>query len=180
MEKILGSWSGVRKYLENEIIAESLRGRIRYNCTSYPQMDGCHIFEIFIDGKSMKQFSYETVNSYFIKSGYKSNPNPYGVSEYWDEFWDILQKFPIQKRSEFTDDEFCDALGEYRNQSIETSLVSENPIVRMFAIFDRRVGKRKLKVLLKSVESQPEWLRSFYNLRLKAENILYSTGSTDA
>jgi hypothetical protein len=51
MAKILGSWSGMRKYLEQEMIAESLRGRVRYGCTAYVGMDGCRIFEICIDGK---------------------------------------------------------------------------------------------------------------------------------
>ena len=70
MSKILGSWSGMRKYLEQEMLAESLRGRIRYGCTSYAGMDGCHIFEICIDGKQVKRFSWEIVNSFFIDNGY--------------------------------------------------------------------------------------------------------------
>ncbi|MBR3867929.1 MAG: hypothetical protein IKM66_01305 [Clostridia bacterium] len=47
---ILSSWSKMRKYLEQEMLAESLQGRIRFNCTSYVNMDGMHIFEIFVDG----------------------------------------------------------------------------------------------------------------------------------
>ena len=69
MAKILGSWSGMRMYLENEMLAESLRGRVRYGCTSYAEMDGCRIFEICIDKKIIKRFSWETVNSYFIEKG---------------------------------------------------------------------------------------------------------------
>ncbi|WP_442861330.1 hypothetical protein [Butyrivibrio sp. XB500-5] len=42
MGKILKSWSGMRKYLENEMLADSLRGRVRYNCTAYVGMDVCH------------------------------------------------------------------------------------------------------------------------------------------
>ena len=34
MGKALGSWSGMRKYLEQEMLADSLLGRIRYGCTS--------------------------------------------------------------------------------------------------------------------------------------------------
>lgn len=67
MGKILKSWSGMRKYLEKEMLAESLQGRVRYNCTTYVGMDGCRIFEVFLDGKLFKQFSWETVNSYFIE-----------------------------------------------------------------------------------------------------------------
>jgi hypothetical protein len=70
MSKILGSWSGMRKYLEEEMLAESLQGRVRYGCTAYVGMDGCRIFEICIDGKQIKRFSWETVNSYFIDNGY--------------------------------------------------------------------------------------------------------------
>ena len=67
MSKVLGSWSGMRRYLEQDMLAECLHGRIRYGCTTYVGMDGCHIFEICVDGKQIKRFSWETVNSYFIK-----------------------------------------------------------------------------------------------------------------
>ena len=36
------------------------------------------------------------------------------------------------------------AFGILDNQSIEKSLVSENPLVRIFALLDRRLGKRRL------------------------------------
>ena len=71
MPKILGSWSAMREYLEKEMLAESLAGRVRYGCTSYVGMDGAKIFEICIDGKQIKRFSPETVNYYFIEKGYK-------------------------------------------------------------------------------------------------------------
>ena len=60
---------------------------------------------------------------------------------------------------------------EYRNQDIGESLSSENPIVRMFAISDRRVGKRTLVKEKSTIEQQPEWLKQFYYLRFEAEKI---------
>jgi len=171
MGKILGSWSGMRKYLEQEMLAECLRGRIRYNCTSYVGMDGCRIFEIYMDNKLMKQFSWETVNTYFIENGYKKNLNPVGIREYWDEFWSLMDTVPMESRTEYTDEEFCDALEKYRNQSIKESLNSENPLVKMFAILDRRIGKRTIADIKDSLEKQPEWLQIFYRLRLDPESI---------
>ena len=144
MSKILGSWSGMRKYLEQEMLAQCLQGRVQYNCTSYVGMDGCHIFEIYIDTKLVKQFSWETVNTYFVYNGYKRNGKSVGIREYWDEFWPLIDTVPMETRMEYTDNEFCDALEKYRNQSIKDSINSENPIVRMFAILDRRVGKRTI------------------------------------
>lgn len=166
-----GSWSGMRKYLEEEMLADSLKGRIRYGCTTYVGMDGCKIFEICVDGKQVKCFSWDTVNDYFIEKGYKTIEKPYGAIEYWDEFWSLLDKYPLNDRTEYKDSEFAEALAEYRNQDIKSSLQSDNPIVRMFAILDRRVGKRTLERLKDESDKQPEWLKRFYLLRFEAENI---------
>jgi len=169
MGKILGSWSGMRKYLEEEMLAECLRGRIRYGCTSCPGMDGCRMIEVCIDGLTVKRFSWETVNSYFIHAGYTAE-KPYGKQEYWAKFWSMLAKYPAGQRTEYTDEEFCRALRVYRNQDIQESLFSSDPLVRMFAVLDRRIGKRTLLKVKKDAENQPEWLQAFYALRLQAEN----------
>ena len=171
MSKILGSWSGMRNYLEKEMLAECLRGRVRYNCTSYIGMDGCCIFEVYIDKKLVKQFSLETVNTYFIRNNYKKNIKAMGLGDYWEGFWLLMDTVPLHSRTEYTDDEFCDALESYRKQSIQQSMNSNNPLVRMLAILDRRIGKRTLVNVKESLEQQTEWLQSFYQLRLDSENI---------
>ena len=159
----------MRKYLEQEMLADCLKGRIRYGCTAYVGMDGWHIFEICIDGKQVKRFSLETVNSYFIANGYKENKKPSGMREYWNEFWSLLDRYTISERTEYTDEEFCEALELYRSQNIQDSIRLSNPLVRMFAVLDRRVGKRTLEKLNKEVDSQPDWLRQIYELRFSAE-----------
>lgn len=171
MSKVLASWSGMRKYLEEEMPAECLKGRIRYGCTSYKGMDDCKVFEICIDGNSVKRFSWETVNTYFINNGFKQNSDPYGKTEYWAEFWDLLDNTPISERTEYTDGEFCDALAEYRNQDVQESISSDNPLVVMFAILDRRIGKRTLLSIKSLMDFKPLWLRKFYELRIDAERI---------
>lgn len=163
MGKILGSWSGMRKYLEEEMIAQSIRGRVRYGCTRYVGMDNCHIFDVSIDGIQVKRFSWETVNSYFIEQGLSFDTSPFGVHEYWVGFWETLEKYPMSMRTEYTDEEFCTALEKYRNSDIRESIISLDPIVRMFAVLDRRIGKRTIEAL--NVSEQPEWLQPFYELR---------------
>ena len=123
MGKILKSWSGMRKYLEEDMLEESLKGRIRYNCTRYVGMDMDHIFEVYVDNKLVKQFSLETVNSYFLRMGISSDKdnnikNTIGIREYWSDFWSTMSKYPMCDRDEYTDDEFCDALAIYRNSKI--------------------------------------------------------------
>jgi hypothetical protein len=41
----------------------------------------------------------------------------------------------------------------------------------MFAILDRRVGKRTLIRLKETEDAQPDFLRQFYRLRLEAEHL---------
>ena len=166
MSKALGSWSGMRKYLEQEMLADSIKKHVRYNCTTYVGMDGCKVIEIFIDDVLTKRFSLETVNTFFINNGYKD-----GTNEYWKGFVTLLDKIPISQRNEYTDEEFCEALERYRNQSIQQSINSENPLERMFAILDRRIGKRTLITLKNSINEQPMWLQTFYKLRFLAEGI---------
>lgn len=173
MGKIEGSWSGMRKYLEKEMLAPSLKGKIRYNATTYIGMDGDCIFDLYVDGEVFKRFSFETVNSYFIENKISKNQAPFGAGDYWEGFWDNMEKYPIKDRTEYTDQEFCQALDEYRNQPIDLSLKSDNPLVRMFAILDRRIGKRTLIKLIPSLNDQVEWLKDLYKLRLKSENIPY-------
>lgn len=174
MKKILGSWSGMRKYLEKEMLAPTLKNRVRYRCTRYVGMDACFIFEIFVDNTLIKQFSWETVNTYFIKNGYKQRKDSVGKVEYWEEFWDLLDKFPLKSRDEYRDEEFCQALANYRQQTIQESMFSDNPLERMFAVLDYRIGKRTLGKLSITLKEQPQWLQFFYQIRFDAENIHYS------
>ena len=162
MSKILGSWSGMRKYLEQEMLADSLKGRVQYFCTSYPNMDGKKIFEIRIDGKTHKRFSWETVA--FRNKGLEQQ-------EAWDNFWKE-KNIPAEEKDEFDDEDFCNALRIYRELPIEKSIFHKNPLVRMFAVLDRRIGKITLEKLTETAQDQPEWLRTIYLLRLTAENII--------
>ncbi|SDB09094.1 hypothetical protein SAMN02910298_00386 [Pseudobutyrivibrio sp. YE44] len=167
MSKVLKSWSGMRKYLEKDMLADSLKGKVRYNCTTYVGMDGCFIFEVFLDDKLFKQFSWETVNSYFIKMVYADKPAQMTITDYWKDFWQLVDEYPISERTEYTDEEFSEALKKYRQSDIKDSLYSDNPIVKMFALLDRRVGKRTLDKISDSISSEPEWLQKVYDFRIK-------------
>lgn len=159
----------MRKYLEEDMLADSLKSRVRYSCTKFVGMDGGGLFRIYVDKKPVKDFSLETLAkySYNLYDGKK----PIDLSNYW-QYWEYEEdNTPLNERVEFEDAEFADALYQYRSNDIFDSLYDENPIVRMFAVLDRRVGKRTLSSLKDEVSEQPEWLAFFYKLRLEAENI---------
>ena len=66
---------------------------------------------------------------------------------------------------------FYRAFERFDNQSIEKSLISDDLIVRIFAILDRRVGKRRLLQIQKTIKDEPETFQEFFAIRAKAEGL---------
>ncbi|MGE7588229.1 SF0329 family protein [Peribacillus sp. NPDC101480] len=60
---------------------------------------------------------------------------------------------------------------EYFNLPIEISLKSDDMIIKILSLIDRRVGMRKLQGLEKSILNEKEIIQYFYNLRCEAEGI---------
>ena len=162
----MSTWSGIRKRMESEYLAESLKGDISYFATSYsrsPDHEGRAA--IRYDGKEV------------IKGGYYQN-------------WTKAASFPKDEKYEkriseefaFMDDTaiklgvfdqtcFYNAFDEFDNQSIEKSLYSDNLLVRIFAVLDRRVGKRKLISMKETIENEPDTFKEFFAIRMNAEGI---------
>lgn len=162
----MATWSGIRKKLENEYLAKSLQGHIQYYATTYSRS---HDHEgraaIRYDGKEI------------IKGCYWYN-------------WTKADQFPKDEKYErrmreenaFMDDtalklgvfdqrSFYAAFQEFDQQSIEKSLKSENLIVRIFAVLDMRVGKRRLLMMKDTIEQEPNTFKEFYAIRARAEGI---------
>lgn len=174
------SWSGVRKLLEEDLLCEALRGRVQYFITKYNNAhDESGRVAVRVDG-----FEVLKGNEFIYYRDYLPMENALkkelGVprrtwngrgflNEEENEKVEELIKQQMLEQGEFSVWQFTDALQEYKNNPIKDSLSSLNPIVRMFAILDRRVGKRTLQRLEHEMEKQPEWLRFFYHLRKSAE-----------
>jgi hypothetical protein len=54
------------------------------------------------------------------------------------------------ERGEFSKYDFSDTAWKFINMDIDTALTSENPILRMLAVVDRRVGQKRLEKLEES------------------------------
>lgn len=163
----MSTWSGIRKKLESEYLAESLKGHISYFATSYSRSPD-H------EGRAAIRYKGKEI----IKGCYYHN-------------WTKAESFPKDEKYErrmseefaFMDDTaiklgvfdqtcFYRAFDEFDNQSIEKSLYSENMLVRIFAVLDRRVGKRKLISMKESIENEPDSIKEFFAIRMNAEGIV--------
>ncbi|MCL2842383.1 MAG: hypothetical protein FWE28_02805 [Oscillospiraceae bacterium] len=166
------SWSAMRKVLEQENICDSLKGRIQYFKTNYRGAhDQTGRAAIRLDGKEIFQCDYFNFSEKYYNA--------------WHEFvWEREEKIRshmYQERHEQANlvatsqvgtHYFYNAFYAYHNNSIDKSIASPDAMVRLFAVLDKRVGKRRLEKLMSEVEKQPEWLQVFYKLRLEAEGIV--------
>ena len=156
------SFSAMRKQLEKENICDCLKGRIKYFVTLYRESDDGWEgrMSVSIDNKEV----------------FKSNTHEWHrlSGELWHNGNRDYEKRNIGCHKEGVIDvcSFYQSFYFYQNHSIHDSLASDDALIRLFAILDKRVGKKTLKELQPALKTQPEWLQVFYRLRLEAEGIL--------
>ena len=159
----MATWSGIKNKLENDYLCPALRGRIQYFVTRYREtLDRTGRASIRLDGEEVLRSNYydyrDTLWSRF--NLLRDDPNDYRLA-----YESTLNDGCFDQRV------FYEAFRIFDNQSIEESLNSKNPLVRIFALLDRRVGKRRLTALAEKEEQELPWVRAFYLLRLDAEGI---------
>ena len=157
----MATGSGIRKKLETEYLAQSLQGHIQYYATSYSRSP---------DHEGRAAIRYD--GNEIIKGCYWNN-------------WMKADLFPgdekYKKRMEVENAHMDDtalrlsvfnAFAEFDDQDIEMSLNSANLIVRIFAVLDRRVGKRRLTLMKKTIQEKSDTFQEFFAIRAKAEELL--------
>ncbi len=159
-------WSKTRKAMEKRI-APSLRDRVFYDfeyCrphyrTEPPANPKCHctfcsynrFFRIVIDKKESIMIA---------------NSDVYYKSEWYPT------EEEKRRKGLFEIADVAYAMHLYLNvYSIDECLSWENPLTYLFAVMDRRVGKRTVQRLYKDMENKPQWIQRFIRLRAEAEGI---------
>jgi hypothetical protein len=179
---VANSWSGLRKILEEDLLCDSLHGRVQYFLTHYHNApDNYGRFSVRVDGKEMLWANPYNETKLFNYANLLQNelgiPKRQWISGkrflYDEENLQIENEAAnmIIKDGNMDIWQITNAIKIYRNLSIHDAISSTNEVVRMFAILDRRVGKRTLQKLVYTVDEQPKWLQFFYKLRLEAEGI---------
>lgn len=77
----------------------------------------------------------------------------------------------VEEDDVFSQDNFFIALDQFLNSPIEENLKSENTIIKILCLIDRRVGKRTLQEMQKSILEEHEIIRYFYRIRCQVEGI---------
>ncbi|MBJ8349122.1 SF0329 family protein [Streptococcus zalophi] len=156
------SWSGLNKQLTDNI-CESLQGRISYFLTRYHDVHNSYgRATIRLDGEELVHFSWVAM--------YQQEAD---INDTWKETgkWDYQNSSLKEKwdnEATFSDYDFLSAATNYLQLPIKDALESDNYLIKIFAILDRRVGKRTLEKIHKEekYKSYPDWVQQFYRLRI--------------
>ena len=154
-------WSKVKKILEDDYLCESLKGRVAYFNTRYNSAhDHAGRICILVDKKEI--LSMPSLKEYELyELAHEMKTSDQSLKEAYENADEILCYKGI-----FAPRDFGEAFEIYQNQKIAESIHSANLLVKLFAILDRRTGKRTLETLKEECTKLPEWLQYFYHLRM--------------
>ena len=150
-------WSKLKTRVKDFICPE-LKDRIDFHLTSYRKShDGADKVWITIDGEkifSCKHYPHEWAEI-----------NAYRVGLHGEQVKSLLDEIEIHSPRNFGE-----AMRVYLDLPIHEALESSNPLVKAFAIVDRRVGKRTLAKIEIS-ESEHSLVKRFYELRCASAHV---------
>lgn len=161
------SWSSLNKQL-TDCLCEPLKNRITYFLTRYHDVHNSYgRASIRLDGKELINFSW--VEMY---------QQDYDINELWEKtgVWNDAAaelKDKWDNEATFSDWDFLKAAADYLQLSIQEALDSDNYLIRIFAIMDKRVGKRTLDSIRRNEKYKmyPQWVQRFYELRINNQTI---------
>ena len=160
-------WAEVRKILEQDLLCDSLKGRVRYFTTRYRKAhDQTGRVCVLVDEKEIINMPFRIEADRYAKTHARKKDEP--DKSFWDIHKEVSDDFA--QNGLYYPGDFGFALDEFLSSGIKVALNSDNWIVRMLAIMDRRTGKRTLQKLKPTISDLPTWLQFFYKLRIDSDN----------
>ena len=162
-------WSKTKWALEQRL-AECLKGRVSYSYTAKrvnhkPWGMDMWVMYIYVD----KEIWLATNPNYYDELGnrerFNTNKN--------DAVNQTIRETGLVKTGWIMADDVMAFIHQYLNVlSVDESLTNDNYFIRLLAVLDGRIGKRRLRPLLDNIDNEPEWFRKWIRLRCEAEGML--------
>ncbi len=160
------SWGALKKWLEGNL-CDDLRGRIGYFLTRYHDVhDAYGRAAVLVDGEEWVVFTW--MDSARQERDLDGLWTEGGKATYDTERFEQTLKPKWDEACTYSENDFLLAVLQFRNMSVGDALQSDDFLVKMLAILDKRVGVRTLKKLKETQAylQYPEWVRRFYALRI--------------
>jgi hypothetical protein len=169
-------WSKLKQQVESRF-AEVFRGRLELHTAHYRRAhDSDGRLWLTIDGReiaSMCHFRASNARWRLASElgvaqappGGRGKPDAPTLHHAWDQARDLTRRQGV-----LSQEEAYQALGAYLDLSIEDAVASENVLIRVLAMADGRLGKRRLRALCLAPDGNP-LVRQVFSLRCAAEQI---------
>ena len=157
------SWSGLNKQLTERLCAP-LKTRITYLLTRYHDVHNAYgRAAIRLDGTELVVFSWIDQYRQEFETDRLVRENDITYEAAAEQ---LKPKFDAT--CTYSEMDFLSAALDYRDLSIQDALHSENLIIRVLAILDKRAGKRTIQACVAedAYQKLPHWVQQFYELRL--------------
>ena len=145
-------WSKTKQVLESRL-PEDLKGRVGY------------YYNVYRDGNSEIQAMSIVVDG---ETWFCTDPR------FWDELgkkgWKNNETNNVIRDTGYVGNSWGEAM-KYVHQflnvlSIDEAIASDNYFIRLLAMLDARLGKRRIRKIAENIENEPEWFRKWIRLRL--------------
>ncbi len=150
-------WSKLKSRIK-ELICPELSNRVDFHLTSYRKShDGADKVWITVDGQrvlSCKHYRHEWAR----------------LDAYYDGLRGEQIESLLQENEIHSPNDFGNAMRAFLDLPISDALKSGNPLIKAFAIIDRRVGRRTLEQLDIN-DSEHSLVKAFYELRRPSAHI---------
>ena len=151
-------WTKLKRTAE-PLLADTLQGRIEYHLTRYG--NGVSHFMsrgwITLDRTEIANFStIGREREIYSRTGNWYSHDPQVLST-------------LEQEGIFTRDDYVSALHAYVGLQMKDALRSVDPIVRAISMFDRRLGKRRLRTFC--CEDEHPLVKQFFKIRCEAEEL---------
>ena len=168
-------WSKLKKNIERNF-SDVLKGRVSLYTTTYgSNYDVQDLYNRgWITVDSVEVVNFSTPESFFLyrRDFNATTPTKFPGNTAAKQFMDRIPE-RLTEKGEFSKYDLTFCCFAFLNMSVNEALEHESPIIRLLVVLDKRIGKRRLR-MLDEKELNP-LVRYFLNLRLQAENLKMQT-----
>lgn len=192
----MATWSKMKQQME-AFMAESLKDSVQYSSSSYRftkektgqcylKVNGIEVFAITkqVEGilwyendqdvkkkqRILCKITEEEIN--ILKEKNPNIPEQRLSVILMDQKTNECVKNIMEAQKRLWKSDFSTSVSEFLATSIQKSMESEDILLNVFALIDRRMGKSRLRNMRESITQKHSIVQYFYTLRCKAEGIV--------
>ncbi len=172
-------WSKLKRSLE-ALLADAVKEHLQLHLTRYGPGVSSLMNRAWItwDGEEIHTFSTigqlqaaRGIAAQMYENGERKEP-----TGFYEPSEDLVER--LEQRGIYSRQDWYEALETYLSLSIEEALHSSSALIRAWAMFDRRLGKRRLR-LIQFKPTDPPFIKRWYQLRCQAEGIAVESAGHD-